>query len=415
MSATQAKITAWQSPARVADGAAVEHRVRALSPDGAPRPAGSLPRITILTANVGGGHRAASRSLMEAFEDKAIVTQVSLIDEQAPFPLNTWGATYAPWVNYTPWLYRMVYRFGESRERVVAAQKAVYPLFKKYISTLVRPEETDLYISVHPLQIEIPLWYMEDIGQRVPFMTVVTDPVTAPLAWFCPDVDMCVVATEPAYQTGLSCGIDPSRLRLIGLPIRKAFGRMQGRDKQDMRARLGLAPKKPLILVSGGGAGIGRIVPMARTLARQLAQQGRDAQLVIIAGRNKELYRRLRRQKWPVPVRVLGFVDNMAEWMTACDLLLTKAGPGMLAEAACLGIPVIITDFIPGQEVGNVSWVVKNGAGIYEHEIEGIAAVASELLRPGNPTLEMMGVQAKAMARPDASADIVAEALRLTR
>jgi 1,2-diacylglycerol 3-beta-galactosyltransferase len=372
-----------------------------------------LPRITILTANVGGGHRAASRSLSEALEGKAFVTQVSMIDDHAPFPLNTWSATYAPWVNYTPWLYRMVYRFGESRERVVATQKALYPLLKKHISTLLHPEETDLFISVHPLQIEIPLWYMEDIGQRVPFMTVVTDPVTAPLAWFCPEVDLCVVATEPAYQTGLSCGIDAARLKLIGLPIRRAFGQMQGRDKQDMRARLGLAPKKPLILMSGGGAGIGRIVPMARTVAKQLAAQGRDVQMAVIAGRNKELYRRLKRQKWPVPMQVLGFVENMAEWMAATDLFLTKAGPGMLAEAACLGVPAIITDFIPGQEIGNVSWVVKNGAGIYEHEIEGIAAVVAELLRPGNPSLEMMQCQAKAMARPEASAQIVTEALRL--
>ncbi len=393
--------------------------IRPIGPGGAVRPrtrgitTQALPRITILTANVGGGHRAASRSLAEALEGKAFVTQVSMIDDHAPFPLNTWSATYAPWVNYTPWLYRMVYRFGESRERVVATQKAVYPLLKKHIATLVHPEETDLFISVHPLQIEIPLWYMEEIGQRVPFVTVVTDPVTAPLAWFCPDVDLCVVATEPAYQTGLSCGIDPARLKLIGLPIRRAFGQMQSADKQDMRARLGLAPKKPLILMSGGGAGIGRIVPMARAVAKQLALQGREVQMAVIAGRNKELFRRLKRQKWPVPVQVLGFVDNMAEWMAGTDLLLTKAGPGMLAEAACLGVPVVITDFVPGQEIGNVSWVVKNGAGIYEHEIEGIAAVVSELLRPGNPTLDMMSAQARSMARPHASAEIVAEALRL--
>ncbi|MGZ9159374.1 MAG: glycosyltransferase, partial [Nitrospira sp.] len=226
-------------------------------------------------------------------------------------------------------------------------------------------------------------------------------------------VDLCVVATKPAYQTGLSCGLDPSRLKLIGLPIRNAFAEMQGHDKLDLRARLGLSPKKPLVLISGGGAGIGRIVPMARALTKMLAQQGREVQLAVIAGDNKELFRRLKRQKWPIPVRVLGFVDNMAEWMAASDLLLTKAGPGMLAEAACLGLPVVITDFIPGQEVGNVSWAVKNGMGVYEHEIEGIAAVVDELLRPGNPTLERMSRRAKAMARPRASEEIVAEALRL--
>ena len=308
-----------------------------------------------------------------------------------------------------------VYRFGESRERVVATQRAVYPLLKKHIASLVRPQEVDLFISVHPLQIETPIWLMEELGWRVPFVTVVTDPVTAPLAWFCPDVDLCVVATEPAYRTGLSCGIDPARLKLIGLPIRRAFGQMRNANKQDVRARLDLEPQKPLVLMSGGGAGIGRIVPMARTLARLLARQGRDVQLAVIAGRNTELFRRLKRHEWPIPARILGFVDNMAEWMAAADLLLTKAGPGMLAEAACLGVPVMITDFVPGQEIGNVSWAVKHGAGLYEHEIEGIAAVVGELLRPGNPTLEMMSAQAGTMARPNASAEIVAAALQLIR
>jgi UDP-N-acetylglucosamine:LPS N-acetylglucosamine transferase len=39
--------------------------------------------------------------------------------------------------------------------------------------------------------------------------------------------------------------------------------------------------------------------------------------------------------------------------------------------------------------------------------------VVGELLRPGNPTLEMMSAQAKAMARPNASDEIVAATLRL--
>lgn len=374
---------------------------------------GSLPRVTILTANAGGGHRAAARSLAEALEGRAVVTQVSLIDDHAPFPLNTWTAAYAPWVNYAPWLYRLVYQFGESRERVVAMQRAVYPLLKRHVASLIKPGQADLFISVHPLQVEIPIWFMKETGMRVPFMTVVTDPVTAPLAWFCPQADLCVVATEPAYRTGLACGVDPARLKLIGLPIRRSFTQLRGRSKPEMRRQLGLAPDEPLVLMSGGGAGIGRIVPMARAVARTLAYYERDVQMAVVAGRNNELRRRLDRQSWPIPVHVLGFVENMAEWMAATDLLLTKAGPGMLAEAACLGLPVVITDYVPGQEVGNVSWVVKNGLGLYENEIEGIAAVVGELLRPGNPTLEMIGEQALKAARPNAADDIVAEALRL--
>ena len=58
---------------------------------------------------------------------------------------------------------------------------------------------------------------------------------------------------------------------------------------------------------------------------------------MIIAGNNQELLKRLRAQQWSLPVTVLGYVENMAEWMAASDLLVTTAGPGTLAEAACEG------------------------------------------------------------------------------
>jgi UDP-N-acetylglucosamine:LPS N-acetylglucosamine transferase len=50
-----------------------------------------------------------------------------------------------------------------------------------------------------------------------------------------------------------------------------------------------------------------------------------------------------------VAVRALGFVQNMAQWMVAADVLITKAGPGTIAEAASVGLPVLLTSFLPGK------------------------------------------------------------------
>ncbi len=50
-----------------------------------------------------------------------------------------------------------------------------------------------------------------------------------------------------------------------------------------------------------------------------------------------------------VLVQPLGFVTNMAEYMVAADLLVSKAGPGTIAEAASLGLPVMLTSFLPGE------------------------------------------------------------------
>ncbi len=377
-----------------------------------PSPTG-LPRVVILTANAGGGHRSVARSLTEAFEGLAQVTHLYLMDDYAPFPWNTMSATYGPWVNHAPWLWLLVYRFGASRKRVHLTESATYPLVRRYITPPLLANWPDLVISVHPLQVNIPLRVLRSAGNRAPFVTVVTDPVTPPVAWFCPDVDLCIVATEPARAVALAAGMDPSKVQVIGLPVRRAFLTIAGQPKPAARQRLGLQPDLPLVLLSGGGAGIGKLLPTARAITEELAAHQTPAQLAIIAGRNELLLRQLRAASWPIPVTVLGFVEEMADWLAATDLLITKAGPTTLAEAACAGVPVIITSYVPGQELGNVTWVLQHNAGLYAPDIEQVARTVNEWLQPGNPQLAEMAARARAIAQPDAAADIVKAALRL--
>ena len=59
-------------------------------------------------------------------------------------------------------------------------------------------------------------------------------------------------------------------------------------------------------------------------------------------------------------VLVNGFVDNMAQWMTACDTIVTKAGPGTIAESLICGLPLLLNGFVPCQEAGNVPFVINN-------------------------------------------------------
>ena len=59
-------------------------------------------------------------------------------------------------------------------------------------------------------------------------------------------------------------------------------------------------------------------------------------------------------------VIIRGFVDNMEQWMVACDAIVTKAGPGTIAESLICGLPIMLNGFIPCQEAGNVPFVVDN-------------------------------------------------------
>lgn len=372
-----------------------------------------LPRIAILMAYTGGGHLSAARSLAEALEDRARVTIISLVDDYVDFPWNTMSQTYGPWVNYAPWLYHLIYRAFASRKRVQFTYRAAYPLVRRDVAAAFAPDWPDVVITVHPLQTEIPLRALRELGNPAPFITVVTDPVTPPIAWFCPDVDLTIVATEPARRTAIECGVPADRIRILGLPVRKAFAGVWGRSKPEARTQVGLPADRPLALLTGGGAGIGKLMPLARAIARRLARAPYSAQMAIIAGRNQILQKQLQAEPWPIPVKVLGFVEDMPNWLAAADLLITKAGPGTLAEAACAGLPVIITGHIPGQEDGNVTWLEQHGAGVYAREPERVAGLVSDLLRPGNPALAEMAFQSRGLAQCDASEQIAQAVLEL--
>ena len=79
-----------------------------------------------------------------------------------------------------------------------------------------------------------------------------------------------------------------------------------------------------------------------------------DVQVAVICGRNRQLLHTLRQKglRSPTPIVAVGFVDNMHEWMGACDTVVTKAGPGTIAEALIAGLPILLNGNIPCQVCG---------------------------------------------------------------
>jgi UDP-N-acetylglucosamine:LPS N-acetylglucosamine transferase len=109
-----------------------------------------------------------------------------------------------------------------------------------------------------------------------------------------------------------------------------------------------------------------------------------------------------------VDVVALGFVTNMAEYMVAADVLISKAGPGTISEAAALSLPVMLTSFLPGQEEGNVDYVVEGGFGAYcqDTDPQGVAEEVALWLND-DEKLAQMSQQAKKCGAPHAARDIV--------
>ncbi|EKX30755.1 hypothetical protein GUITHDRAFT_149692, partial [Guillardia theta CCMP2712] len=167
------------------------------------------------------------------------------------------------------------------------------------------------------------------------------------------DVDKCCVPGDAIAKIAERKGVDPSKIKKHGLPVRQGFwdaGSKRGHNAK-IRASLGLK-QVPTVLVVGGGDGVGGLQKIAEAVGDQLKDVKENVQVVVICGKNEAVKKALSSRFWPTNVDVIinGFVSNMDEWMIAADCIVTKAGPGTIAEASIVGLPTMLSGFLPGQE-----------------------------------------------------------------
>ncbi len=376
-----------------------------------------VKRILILMSDTGGGHRASAEALEEAFSlrypGQFNVEMLDLWISHTPPPLNRVPKAYRFLVDDLPRLHRFLYEAAQQPQRLDPLMRLTAAFLQPFVGPAIRERSPDLIISVHPLMQEIPLQVLAKMRLRIPFVTVVTDLVTIPLVWFDRSVDLCFVPSDEGYRLALHAGLEPKQLRQVGLPIRSAFSK-ERQPKPALRRKLGMDPDLPAALIIGGGEGMGRVADIARLVADRLACDGQErhcqaGQLVVICGRNAELQASLEAHAWPVPVVVRGYVDDVWNWMAACDCVVTKAGPGSIAESLALGLPLLLADYVRGQETGNVPYVLKNAVGVYVEDPWQIAEVLSGWFGPQWANLKSLARNARGMGRPEAASQIVEE------
>jgi len=149
----------------------------------------------------------------------------------------------------------------------------------------------------------------------------------------------------------------------------------------------------------GGGEGGGRLEATARALGAARP----DAQLVVVAGRNAGLRRRLAARSPGARCAHLGLVPNeeIADWMGAADLLVTKAGPSTVVEAVHVGLPLLLTGSLP-QEDDTVDFLLARGAAEVAASPAAVAAAAARLL--GDPArLAALRERGLTLRRPGAA------------
>ncbi|XP_042377588.1 probable monogalactosyldiacylglycerol synthase 3, chloroplastic [Zingiber officinale] len=378
--------------------------------------------VLVLMSDTGGGHRASAEAIRDAFQlEFGFEYRVFVKDlgkEYAGWPLNNMERTYKFLIKHVR-LWKMAFHGTSPRWVHCLYLAALASYYAREFEAGLMKYKPDIIISVHPLMQHIPLWVLkwQMFQKRVIFVTVITDLNTCHPTWFHDGVTRCYCPSEEVSKRASLEGLEPSQIRVFGLPIRPSFCRAIV-NKGDLREELQMDFHLPAVLVMGGGEGMGPVKETAIALGEALFDKklGKPiGQIVVICGRNQFLQSSVQSIQWKVPVKIKGFVTQMEKWMGACDCIITKAGPGTIAEALIRALPIILNDFIPGQEVGNVPYVVDNGAGVFSDNPEETASIVARWFGPGKKELKKFSHNALKLAQPDAVFNIVRDIHKLAK
>ncbi len=359
------------------------------------------PHITFLFSDTGGGHRSACEAIIEAihteFGESVETEKVDFLKDYAPPPFNHLPEIYPDMVRL-PELWGFMFDISDGRPQARIMTSTFWPYVRRAVRKLVQDHHSDVLVSVHPLATSFVL---RALGKNhPPFITVVTDMVTTHALCFDKRADLTLVPTEKAREKAIQYNMPPEKVRVVGQPVSHRYLAPIG-SKAPLRERFGWPQQKQVVLLVGGGDGMGPLVETARAID----ESGLDICLVIVAGRNSKLEAELKEQTWENPAFIYGFTRDMPDFMRAADIIVTKAGPGTIAEALIAELPIVLYAKLPGQEDGNVDFVVSEGVGIWAPEPLLVVRALTRLICRSSER-EAMVKNCRRAARPDASRQI---------
>ncbi len=370
--------------------------------------------LLFLLADTGGGHRSAALAVVEALERAcpgrfAPVLLDPLAGPNSSQLLRRVVRLYGPVIRLAPRVWGAIYRSSDSPRAAAWLRRTLLRLADRPVRDAMEQIKPAAIMSVHPLTTAAAVRCARNGNgeDNVPVITVVTDLITAHTAWHHARPDQIIVPSAAVKWSCHLAGVPSEQCREIGLPVSSRFGggRLSPEQRSALKRALGVDEGRFLVVVTGGGEGSGGIAKRAVALVDAFD----DVQVVAICGRNRRLQRSLEPLVNDTEGRLVvkGFVADMADWLRCADAVVTKAGPGTIAEATCCGAPLVITTHIPGQEKGNTEFVVGAGAARHAPGIKDLLSIIGEL-RHRPAALEAMRQASGDLGRPAAADDIAA-------
>lgn len=365
-------------------------------------------RFLILTGDSGFGHRSAANSIAKAIEthyprQANTVVCNPLAESGTPFFIRKGETDYDNNVINHAGFYRFVYDISNLKTTSVLIENTVALLLQKNIQDLINRHHPEVIVTTNQ-------WFNAPAGAAItklninlPLFTVVTDLADLHLLWFSSLPDQYYVASDQVRREAIENGVDARKIAVSGIPVDPFFAD-DNRAKAEIKRDLGLDPGKTTLLFIGS-----KRVRGALPYLQSLNLVRHNFELVAIAGGDDDLFFELTQQRWTFPIHIRNFVNNVPEWMRAADVLITKAGGLVVSEGMAAGLPMVLINYLPGQEEGNVKFVHDRGVGILVKSTSEFERILNELLAPASESMARYARNSRAAGHADSSIRIATD------
>lgn len=370
----------------------------------------AVKHILILTADAGFGHRSAANAIAAALaerggDDISVDIVNPLNDPRTPAFMRDSQVDYDRIVREAPELYRMGYEASEEAIPNALLEGSAALLLFNVLRQLVRDVQPDVIVITYPLY-QAPLSLLFTLNPpAIPVITVVTDLSAVHRLWFNRAASALAVPTKAVGRQALVHHIERAKLHVTGIPVNPQISK-EMRTKAELRHLLGWQLETRTVLVVSSK----RVMHMGGVL-RMLNHSQLPLQLVAVAGGDDVQYAALRSTQWHAPAHIYNFVDNLPTMMLAADCLVCKAGGLIVTEALACGLPLLLTEVLPGQEQGNADYVIHQGAGVRAESPTDVLETLFHWFADDAETLRATAQRAKALGQPNAASKVADLAL----
>ncbi|HEX3245647.1 MAG TPA: glycosyltransferase [Chloroflexota bacterium] len=313
----------------------------------------SGPRILILTSRTGGGHGRVAQTLERHLLALNPACEINVVDGLEKTDLGLHVDPARAFLTLTTTLirlYNLLYNLTNKPLTVPMLRRFIRTLHGSKLADAIHEFAPDVVVTTHHFL--SPTTVSADQLALPPFAMVVSDLGLPHRLWFDRRLEAVYVPSEDMVGYARRClgsAAESTRVEMLGFPIES------GPTGSSVPA-----PADHGLLVMGGGAGTGSLDRLVDILSRGLPQH----RIVVVCGHNRRVQNTI--AGWRRPnIEVHGFVDNVPELMAGSDMVISKAGPVTIMEAAAAGRPLVITSWVGIQEKDNVEFVVRHGLGLY--------------------------------------------------